>query len=883
MVSSIEHTTATSGGDISSDGGATVTARGVCWGTSSNPTIINSKTTDGTGIGTYASSITGLTPGTTYYMRAYATNSAGTGYGNEMSFPTDPMSVPALTTTAISSIVQTAATSGGDITDDGGASVTARGVCWSTSPDPTITDSKTTDGTGTGVFVSSITGLALNTSYYVRAYATNSVGTAYGNAVYFSTNPALLPTLTTTAISSITITTATSGGNITGDGGSPVTARGVCFNITPNPSILNMASTDGTGTGIFTSNLTGLTAGTTYYLRAYATNTAGTGYGDEINFTTNPATVPVLTTTAVTSITQTTATAGGNITSDGGAYLTAKGFCWSTNHNPTLNDNYSHDGVGTGIFERNLTGLSGNTTYYIRVYATNSIGTAYGNEVTFTTSPIIPTITTTAISSITQTTAVSGGNISSNGGASVIASGVCWSTSANPTTANSKTTDGTSTGSFVSNLTPLTGNTQYHVRAYATNSAGTAYGDDLIFKTAPLIPTLTTTAISSITIKTASSGGNISSDGGASVDSRGVCWSTSTAPNIDVDNFTADGNGTGSFSSSLTGLSADTKYYVRAYATNSAGTAYGNEINFTTNPATVPVITTTAISSIAQATATSGGNITDDGGASVTAHGVCWNSSGTPNIDDDIFTDDGGGTGSFISNLTGLSSSTKYYVRAYATNSVGTAYGNQVDFTTSAPCISFTITHDAGVYGAPVGKTVIYGTVESSLSGEPKCWITRNLGATNQPGSATDATEEAAGWYFQFNRGQGYRHTGSLLTPLPWSITSIDEDYDWTADNDPCTIMLGTGWRIPTYSEWTNADGSWVSYTDTYSSVLKIHAAGYLDNTDGSLIDRGTSGHYWSATQSTNTSGVALGITNGSSGMNGNGKAFGLSVRCLRD
>jgi plastocyanin len=122
-----------------------------------------------------------------YYVRAYATNSAGTAYGNEVSFTTTAASLATLTTTAASAITTTTAVSGGDITDDNGSNITARGVCWSTNMTPTIAGLHTTDGTGQGVFTSSITGLTPGTVYYVRAYATNSAGTAYGNEVTFTT------------------------------------------------------------------------------------------------------------------------------------------------------------------------------------------------------------------------------------------------------------------------------------------------------------------------------------------------------------------------------------------------------------------------------------------------------------------------------------------------------------------------------------------------------------------------------------------------------------------------------------------------------------------------------------------------------------------------
>jgi hypothetical protein len=186
----VTRTTATSGGNITDDGGSAVTVRGVCWSTALNPTIANNKTTNGTGTGAYTSSITGLATNTTYYVRAYATNSAGTGYGNEVTFASEAINIPSLTTTIVSNIATSNASCGGNISDDGGLAVTSRGVCWSTSANPTITDYKTIDGSGMGVFTSSITGLITNTPYYVRAYATNNIGTAYGNQLSFTTNPA---------------------------------------------------------------------------------------------------------------------------------------------------------------------------------------------------------------------------------------------------------------------------------------------------------------------------------------------------------------------------------------------------------------------------------------------------------------------------------------------------------------------------------------------------------------------------------------------------------------------------------------------------------------------------------------------------------------------
>ncbi|RPA69083.1 hypothetical protein EF405_04535 [Cyclobacteriaceae bacterium YHN15] len=295
-------------------------------------------------------------------------------------------SLPTLTTVSVLSVLPNSATSGGNITFDGNSPVTARGVVWSTSPNPTIDlPTKTSDGNGTGIFSSNLTDLDENTTYHVRAYATNSEGTAYGNEVVFNTLELTVPTLTTATISNISPNSAVSGGNITFDGNSQVTVRGVVWGTSPDPTIdLPTKTSDGSGTGSFTGNLSDLLDNTTYYVRAYATNEQGTAYGNELIFTTLELSVPTLTTAAITDILQNSASSGGNITLDGNSPVTARGVVWGINPNPTIDlPTKTSDGNGTGNFTSKLTNLLENTTYYVRAYGTNEVGTGYGNELTF--------------------------------------------------------------------------------------------------------------------------------------------------------------------------------------------------------------------------------------------------------------------------------------------------------------------------------------------------------------------------------------------------------------------------------------------------------------------------------------------------------------------
>jgi hypothetical protein len=189
-----------------------------------------------------------------------------------------------LTTTSPTSITRTGANTGGNITNDGGFSITARGICYSTSPNPTLSNNVIQSGNGTGSFSVNISGLNYNTTYYVRAFATNSQGTFYGSQKSFITADLTFASLTTTIATSITANSCTTGGNISDDGGTTVTSRGVCYGTSFNPTIANSKVTSGSGSGIFSTILTGLTPNTMYYARAFATNTKGTAYGNQISF-----------------------------------------------------------------------------------------------------------------------------------------------------------------------------------------------------------------------------------------------------------------------------------------------------------------------------------------------------------------------------------------------------------------------------------------------------------------------------------------------------------------------------------------------------------------------------------------------------------------------
>jgi len=310
----------------------------------------------------------------------------------------------------------------------------------------------------------------------------------------------ILPVVTTNDISEITKISATSGGNVIFDGGKMVTERGVCWDTTKLPLATINKTIDGSGEGTFISLIKNLQLNTTYYVRAYATTTDGTGYGNTIIFKTSPATTPILGETTITNKLQTSISWKCSVLSDGGAPVLKVGIRWGKGilyppnnyESPTI-WNY----LDMNSLEGTITGLDPNTYYFIEPYATNSSGTGYGFYNFFKTSPTTPTLSTRVVTEIKSSTATSGGEIISNGGAPITAQGVCWSTTMNPTIVDSKTSDGIGTAGvvinlitglklldvFTSSITGLITGTTYYIRAYATNNAGTGYGNVVSFTT----------------------------------------------------------------------------------------------------------------------------------------------------------------------------------------------------------------------------------------------------------------------------------------------------------------------------------------------------------------------------------------------------------------
>lgn len=343
------------------------------------------------------------------------------------------------------------------------------------SPNPEFTDylSQQMKRLQDGTYTISITDLQEDLPYYARYEVSNRFSQLYVSnmsTVVLTSKPEIR----TDTVSQIDIYSAMISGEVIRDNGYSVTTRGICYSTNENPTIDDLIVERGRGLGFFTCELKNLTPSTVYFARAFATNANGTAYGQQISFTTRYA--PEILTLEAQSVTSFSALVGGSYESANDDAIISCGICYSFNQHPTTEDMYVEHSVASS-FECLLTDLRPNTTFYARAFVKNSYGTAYGNQITFTTLSDIPVVQTLAINNQTANSVDVQNQVVSDGGYTVVERGVCYSTSGTPNINSSKVTNDVGIGAYTCTLSNLQKGTTYYVRAYAINSKGTGYGD----------------------------------------------------------------------------------------------------------------------------------------------------------------------------------------------------------------------------------------------------------------------------------------------------------------------------------------------------------------------------------------------------------------------
>jgi hypothetical protein len=477
--------------DVQSPDVGEITDRGFYWtANDSAATVLKNKISLGPGSGEFTYMLKNLQAKKAYSFFSYAISDRNNGQGNVKAFSTLEFRVATLSTDTVKNIGITNALMGGEITYDGGKVVTERGLCFSQTKAPTIKDLKISVGDGEGKFAIVASQLKENTLYYVRAFAINSIGIAYGNERNFTTLDYRLVKLKTNPASEIGMFLATLHGEVFDDGGGHIIERGFLMGLSPNPSLSDMKfASSQSVVGPMKTVVTELIENTTYYYRSFAKNEKGYSLGNIQSFTTLDIKFPEIVTLPVTNILFTSANYEAEVKYDGGVPILERGFCFSTQPNPTLQDNKYLVSGELGVFKLVMTELQPGTLYYVRSFAKNRKGLQYGNQVSFTTVAYTPpNVITKDVGQVTTRSAQANGQVSDEGNTPVTERGFCFGQNRNPSVNDRKVDLGSGLGGFSYNFSGLSEGTTYYVRAYAINKKGIFYGEEKSFRTAVTPP-----------------------------------------------------------------------------------------------------------------------------------------------------------------------------------------------------------------------------------------------------------------------------------------------------------------------------------------------------------------------------------------------------------
>jgi uncharacterized protein (TIGR02145 family) len=490
---------------------------------------------------------------------------------------------PTVSTSAITGISTTTAVSGGNITDDGGAAIISRGVCWNTSDKPTTENSKTIESGESGFFTSNIAQLLPNTTYYVRAYVTNSVGTGYGNSVSFKTLGGK-PSASISEALNIQLTSVTLNGSVNPNLLSTTVTfeYGGATNYGSYVTALQSPLTGGSIVNV-TADLTELNPGTTYHFRIKAENSLGITYSSDMACITLGQT-PTATTENATDIQPYSAILNGSVNPN--LLLTTVAFEYgeTSNYGSTIAALQSPlTGDSNGNVTAALTGLTPGTAYHFRVKAINELGTTNGDDLTFTTLGSVPTSTTQSATNIQVNLATINGSVNPNYLPSTVE--YEWGTTTsygNSITPAQSPLTGSETVEISADLSGLTPGTVYHFRIKATNELGTTNGDDMTFTTLGHVPTATTLDPIDIQMTTVTINGLVNPNYLPTTVTFEWGTTTSYGSTITPVQSPLTGSTSTSVNTDLTGLIQGTTYHFRIKATNELGTTNSYDITFTT-------------------------------------------------------------------------------------------------------------------------------------------------------------------------------------------------------------------------------------------------------------------------------------------------------------
>lgn len=689
----IANATAVCKGNIEYVGDPIYTERGFVYGLQPAPDINDSKViVSGSGAGEFSAKIKNLKLDNEYYVRAYVENVLGVYYGNEVPFVTATTSATVKLLDATSAnTVDGSIVLHGDILNVGVPPYTEKGFVYSLSPFPTISDNKVvTGGSGSGAFETKVSGLALDTIYYLRAYVINESGVAYSEeekTIIVATTPASV-TLNDVVVTNVSDASAVLSAMVVDVGKPHYTEKGFVYSLTSNPTVNdNKVIVGGSDSGEYNVKVTDLLLDKTYYLRAYIINESGIFYSEEEKSFTVATTPPSVKLNEVTSLnaTQMSACLNGEILNVGSPAYTEKGFVLGVHTLPTVNDTkISVSGVTTGVFSHVVSDLTLDREYYLRAYVISNGKILYSSEERmFKISMTPPEVEMDEVSSISYNnlSARFNGSVINVGDPVYSELGFVYGKSSFPTVDDMKllVDDIFSPGAYSGLAKELEANVNYYVRAYALSQAGVTYSaGQQIFRVAPILPDVSFSKITTdIYGKSAILVGHMENEGEPMCFEKGFVYSnTNSTPTIYDTKLSVDGNNL----ELKFDFEYDTEYHIRAYAANEAGVAYSQTKTIFVKTQK-PSVTTKQETNrdLERNTTVLNGYISNAGIPAYTEKGFVYSEVyENPTISDSKFIVQGTATGAFEYRCTTLDLSKVYYVRAYAVNAKGVAYGDVI-------------------------------------------------------------------------------------------------------------------------------------------------------------------------------------------------------------
>ena len=856
-----------------------------------------------------------LTPNTKYYVKAFAVNSAGTGYSQIVDFTTSA-GVPSVSTLGTVEVTSTSAELSGEVSDDNGAEITERGFVWLQGTGTPTTDSfKLKVGGEVGEYSTTLGGLDPNQKYSFRAYAINSKGTAYGDVMVFTT-VAGLPALSAMKVTGVTASSATFTCNVTSHSGETASEVGFYYSTDPKVDVTTAQKVSDTYTSdAFTLTAKNLSPEQTYYVKAYAKNSVGEAYSSVVSFETISdalENLPSFSAMKISDVTTTSATFTCTVTDYGIDVVSEVGYYVGKDEDVDVTTAIKVSEVFTSMtFTLTVEGLEVGQDYFVKAYALNSAGEGYSDISTFKTTSTAPSVRTLGSSELSATSAELSGEVTDDNGEIITERGFVWMKgSGTPTTSSSKLTADGTMGAFTATLTDLSPNQIYSYRAYAINSMGTSYGEVMTFEIQVDLPTVTTDEVTDITDFSAVSGGNVTADGGADILAKGIVWSRSKNPTVDLETKTDEGTGLGSFTSTMSNLTSGSTYYVRAYATNVAGTGYGEEMEFKTTGEAPYIALEAANCFIVSSTETYSfktvkGNSSESVGDVASAE-VLWESFGTSDIPS---------VGSLIASVSSENGSIVFEVadpcregnaviaakdasgtilwswhiwltdqpeEQVYNNNAGTMMDRNLGATSATP-------GDVGALGLLYQwgrKDPFLGSSSISSSTEAKSTITwpSTVSSDSSNGTIEYATEHPTTFITYNSNNYDWHYTGSSST----------DDTRWQSEKtiyDPCPA----GWRVPDGGKsgvWGAAGFSNTIYDEANegisfgigsSSTTWYPASGRRHDDNGKLLNVGYDGGYWAISPYDGYAYCLIIKNNGDVHIAlNNYRADGFSIRCLQ-